>query len=124
MQDIPIGLKEYNHYAIATSTVNKEYVDPDEIYLYNEGLPEDEYHMPYCDKLSDSSLIGYRSIDFMQKNYANELSGEKEKIKYYYKHSDDASQACYNCLVQRSLYQENSTDIKQTAYYTTLARER
>lgn len=33
MQGIPLGLKYYNSYAIATSTKNKEYVDPDEIYF-------------------------------------------------------------------------------------------
>lgn len=33
MQGLPIGLKYYNSYAIATSTLNKEYVDPDELYF-------------------------------------------------------------------------------------------
>ena len=41
VQDLPIGMKYYNNYAIATSTLNKEYVDPNEIYISAE---EDSYY--------------------------------------------------------------------------------
>ena len=51
-QNIPIGLKYYNNYGIATSTTNKEYVDPEEIYLYDKA--EIEYHKLYCSSLTQT----------------------------------------------------------------------
>lgn len=121
IQNIPIGMKYYNNYAIATSTVNKEYVDPDEIYL---NASDGDYHTPYCEKLGESDLKGYRSIDYVQKSYT-----ENDETKYYYRHSNagdaiEANQACYYCLVQRSLYNEDKTFLKRKAYNTALARER
>ena len=136
LQNIPIGLKYYNNYAIATSTFNKEYVDPDEIYIYDQSIASDLiYHSPYCDKLTNTSdLIGYRSIDYMYKNYEEENAGNKQ-TKYYFKHTGKnasgnqdidkpVNQSCYYCLVQRALYSENIDDNKKKAYYTALARER
>ena len=140
LQNIPIGLKYYNNYAIATSTFNKEYVDPDEIYIYDQSSASDLiYHSPYCDKLSTTSdLIGYRSIDYMYKNYEVENAGNKE-TKYYFKHtgkndsvnqdtSKPVNQSCYYCLVQRALYNKEDDNTKinleKDAYYTALARER
>lgn len=129
IQNIPIGLKYYNNYAIATSTVNKEYVDPDEIYL--NAIGDTYYHMPYCTHLTKTeNLIGYRSIDYVQRSYTIKENAEAEtKTKYYYKHTDNPDginieQACYYCLVQRSLYKESKTSEKETAYNTALARER
>lgn len=125
IQNIPIGMKYYNNYAIATSTVNKEYVDPDEIYLNaSDGEDSEYYHTPYCEKLGESDLKGYRSIDYVQKSYT-----ENDETKYYYRHSNagdaiEANQACYYCLVQRSLYNEDKTFLKRKAYNTALARER
>ena len=127
IQNIPIGMKYYNNYAIATSTMNKEYVDPEEIYLNAAG--DEYYHMPYCKHLEKTkNMIGYRSIDYVQKSYTlKEKSGENE-TKYYYKHSNtktiNVNQACYYCLVQKSLYEENKTSDKTDAYNTALARER
>ena len=127
IQNIPIGMKYYNNYAIATSTMNKEYVDPEEIYLNAAG--DEYYHMPYCKHLENTeNMIGYRSIDYVQKSYTlKEKSGENE-TKYYYKHSNtktiNVNQACYYCLVQKSLYEENKTSDKTDAYNTALARER
>lgn len=132
IQNIPIGLKYYNNYAIATSTVNKEYVDPDEIYLNASG--DTYYHMPYCTHLGTNNLIGYRSIDYVQRSYTIKENAEAEtKTKYYYKHTTNnpdginVEQACYYCLVQRSLYNENKDEsdvAKATSYNTALARER
>lgn len=124
IQNIPIGMKYYNNYAIATSTVNKEYVDPDEIYLNASDGDSEYYHTPYCEKLGESDLKGYRSIDYVQKSYT-----ENDETKYYYRHSNagdaiEANQACYYCLVQRSLYNEDKTFLKRKAYNTALARER
>lgn len=131
LQNIPIGLKEYNNYALATSTLNKEYVDPDEIYLYDQtptSGTDTIYHSPYCTELADTNnLIGYRSIDFIYKNYK-----QGEDTKYYFRHSnrtwtgeeEPITQSCYYCLVQRALYTDGKTDNKKDAYYTALARER
>lgn len=128
LQNIPIGLKYYNNYAIATSTFNKEYVDPNEIYIYDQDTSSDLiYHTPYCNKLiTENNLIGYRSIDYMHKDYEKTATGE---TKYYFKHTDNSNskqvnQSCYYCLVQRALYEESITDKKKDAYYTALARER
>lgn len=54
MQGIPLGLKYYNSYAIATSTKNKEYVDPDEIYFSANRrrlLPYKSMQSSNCNKL-------------------------------------------------------------------------
>lgn len=120
VQGIPIGLKYYNNYAIATSTSNKEYVDPNEIYMNNSS---EYYHTKYCNQLGDSNLIGYRSIDYIAKE-------KRETEGYYYMHTpeqgtgDQSSQACYQCLIQRSLYIKDVTSEKTDAYQTALARER
>lgn len=118
VQGIPIGMKYYNNYAIATSTSNKEYVDPNEIYLNTSG--DTYYHLPYCNKLnSGGNLIGYRSIDYKLKSY-----GEEENTGYYYKHDNIGNEECYYCLVQRSLYEETPDATKVKAYQTALAREK
>lgn len=125
VQGMPMGLKQYNNYAVATSTLNKEYVNPDEIYLsdISDYNTDEYYHMPYCEKLKNESFVGYRNIDYVAKAY-QEKDGEDIKNKYYYKHENDASQACYYCLVQKSLYEEEYNEDKSNAYETALARER
>lgn len=120
VQNVPIGLKYYNNYAIATSTSNKEYVDPDEIYLNVKDGSDEYYHLPYCTKIdANKNLIGYRNIDYIAKSYE-----ENEETKYYYKHEDISNKADYYCLVQNSLYQKSSDANKAKAYQTALARER
>lgn len=124
VQNIPIGMKYYNNYAIATSTSNKEYVDPDEIYL--STTDDKYYHLPYCDHLTSiAGLIGYRSIDYKVKSYEKEggTTGETTPY-YYYKHDDISNQECYYCLVQRSSYNKTEDEDKKTAYETALAREK
>ena len=127
IQNIPIGMKYYNNYAIATSTMNKEYVDPEEIYLNATG--DNYYHMPYCKYFEKTeNMIGYRSIDYVQKSYTQKKATGEDETKYYYKHSDtgviNVNQACYYCLVQKSLYEKSKTSDKIKAYNTALARER
>ena len=125
LQNIPIGLKYYNNYAIATSTANKDFVNPDEIYISNEE--DNYYHLPYCSKLQgDSPQIGYRNIDYVLKSYE-----DSDGTKYYYKHSSNVSnnEACYYCLVQRELYDplDSSSaeyDEQDKTYKVALARER
>ncbi len=127
VQNIPIGLKYYNNYAIATSTFNKEFVDPDELYFYdkNETTSDKTYHLPYCKKINtDTNLIGYRSIESIYKDYEN-----GDDTNYYFMHVTDnhitkIDQSCYYCLVQRDLYEKEESENRKTAYYTALARER
>ena len=126
MQGMPIGLKYYNNYAIATSTLNKEFVDPDELYFAGAG--DQYYHQRQCDQATGSNYIGYRSIDYIAKSYE-----EGDTTKYYYPHANGGNSEleCYYCLVNRSTYKNNGiwngnllyknwTD----SYYNALARER
>lgn len=129
VQDIPIGMKYYNNYTVATSTSNKEYVNPDEIYLSNLNESDGYYHMPYCSRLKSNNIIGYRNTDYAIKSYNIKESDGSSTTNYYYRHSELANQACYYCLVQRELY--NSEDLEniyrqehKRAYETALARER
>lgn len=103
-QGIPIGLKQYNNYAIATSTTNKEYVSPSQIYLSKEG--SDEYHLVGCEKLTTSLVAGdnieaYRSIDFKTRSFI-ESDGT---VKYYIPRSQ--KYGCYYCIVDRSKFYSN-----------------
>lgn len=123
VQNIPIGMKYYNNYAIATSTVNKDYVDPNEIYLNATG--DEYYHKPYCEKVSNKNIIGYRNIDYVAKSY--EKSDGTTEPYYLHAKGGYAVQSCYYCLIQKDLYKEASGDLKNSqekAYSTALARER
>ncbi len=129
VQGIPIGLKEYNNYVVATSTANKEYVNPDEIYLIDISGDDKYYHRPYCSKLTSMSLIGYRNIDYVIKS--KEGGRDTGDSLYFYKQSIGSStprQACYYCIVQKDLFDSIANeDIKKAheeAYETALARER
>lgn len=121
LQNIPIGMKYYNNYSIATSTKNKEYVDPNEIYLQADN--DKYYHRPYCKHLSSSNIIGYRNIDYVEKSFEK----SSDETEYYYLHgkTNTAEASCYYCMVQRDLYEKTpNVDVQEKAYYTALARER
>ncbi|MBQ2917481.1 MAG: hypothetical protein IJE59_04910 [Clostridia bacterium] len=125
VQDIPIGVNYYNNYAIATSTSNKEFVNINEIYLHTTSNTDGYYHMPYCEKLQAEKVIGYRNLDYVIKSYET----ENKETKYYYKHENIANQACYYCLIQRSLFSgegldDNTKNSHENAYKRALARER
>lgn len=130
MQGMPIGLKYYNNYAIATSTLNKEFVDPDELYF--AGKEDPYYHQRQCEKATGSDYVGYRSIDYVAKSY-EVGNGTTKSTRYYYPHANSTNSEleCYYCLVNRSTYKNNGiwngnllyknwTD----SYYNALARER
>lgn len=130
MQGMPIGLKYYNNYTIATSTLNKEYVDPDELYF--AGTDDQYYHQRNCEQVTGSDYVGYRSIDYVAKSYE-----EGDTTKYYYPHveskeseeSEESSTTyaeleCYYCLVNRSTYKATNSDDWTNSYYNALARER
>lgn len=132
MQGMPIGLKYYNNYAIATSTLNKEFVDPDELYF--AGKDDQYYHQRQCEQATGSDYVGYRSIDYVAKSYEESDNGTTS-TKYYYPHANSTNSEleCYYCLVNRSTYnaKDNAKKWNNTpynswtdSYYNALARER
>lgn len=132
MQGMPIGLKYYNNYAIATSTLNKEFVDPDELYF--AGKDDQYYHQRQCEQATGSDYVGYRSIDYVAKSYEKSDNGTTS-TKYYYPHANSTNSEleCYYCLVNRSTYnaKDNAKKWNNTpynswtdSYYNALARER
>ena len=132
MQGMPIGLKYYNNYAIATSTLNKEFVDPDELYFAGSG--DQYYHQRECEQANESNYIGYRSIDYVAKSYETENEAGEKTTNYYYLHDGDNNSEleCYYCLVNRSTYTTGKTaewnnnpySSWTDSYYNALARER
>lgn len=130
MQGMPIGLKYYNNYAIATSTLNKEFVDPDELYF--AGTDDQYYHQRQCEQATGSDYVGYRSIDYVTKSYEKSDNGTTS-TKYYYPHANSTNSEleCYYCLVNRSTYKNNGRwngnllyKNWSDSYYNALARER
>lgn len=130
MQGMPIGLKYYNNYAIATSTLNKEFVDPDELYF--AGKDDQYYHQRQCEQATGSDYVGYRSIDYVAKSYEKSDNGTTS-TKYYYPHANNTNSEleCYYCLVNRSTYKNNGRwngnllyKNWSDSYYNALARER
>lgn len=130
MQGMPIGLKYYNNYAIATSTLNKEFVDPDELYF--AGKDDQYYHQRQCEQATGSDYVGYRSIDYVAKSYEKSNNGTTS-TKYYYPHANSTNSEleCYYCLVNRSTYKNNGRwkgnllyKNWSDSYYNALARER
>ena len=124
-QGVPIGLKYYNNYAIATSTANREYVDPDEIYFSGNDA---NYHRVYCEKCGNQVYTGYRSVEYVMKEYVKEGT---DNI-YYYQHDNqtdtNSETACYYCVVNRENFvATTNSDIaykQEKAYNEALARER
>lgn len=130
MQGMPIGLKYYNNYAIATSTLNKEFVDPDELYF--AGKDDQYYHQRQCEQATGSDYVGYRSIDYVAKSYEKSDNGTTSTT-YYYPHANNTNSEleCYYCLVNRSTYKNNGRwkgnllyKNWSDSYYNALARER
>lgn len=132
MQGMPIGLKYYNNYAIATSTLNKEFVDPDELYF--AGKDDQYYHQRQCEQATGSDYVGYRSIDYVAKSYEKSDNGTTSTT-YYYPHANNTNSEleCYYCLVNRSTYKTGNKEKEWNnspynswtdSYYNALARER
>ena len=136
MQGMPIGLKYYNNYAIATSTLNKEFVDPDELYF--AGKDDEYYHQRQCEQATGSDYVGYRSIDYVAKSYEESNNGTTSTY-YPHAHADVSNRSiysvleCYYCLVNRSTYNaannkanwnDNPYNNWTDSYYNALARER
>lgn len=124
LQGVPTGTKYYNGYAIAVSTRNKEYVDPEQIYMITGKY----YHKPNCSQildiggLSPEDIIGYRSIEFIRKTL--------DECQYYMHGFINASGVlqngsgpCYSCLVDLNYNKSENTVIIKN-YLTALGRER
>lgn len=118
-QGVPIGLKQYNNYAIATSTINREY--PAEIYLSGA---DNNYHRVYCNQCQDIEYKGYRSVEYEVKDY---LTYTGEHI-YYYEHDSNLNSysetACYYCIINRANFTEKQNTKQTKAYNEAIARER
>ena len=123
-QGVPIGLKTYNNYAIATSTTNREYVDPGELYFSGDDI---NYHIVNCEKCGNEVYTGYRSVEYVQKEFLNGTDNI-----YYYQHNDNKNgtsrTACYYCAVNKSNYKQTSDKkiayLQEKSYNEALARER
>ncbi len=138
-QGVPIGLKYYNNYAIATSTTNREYVAPNEIFFTGES--DDKYHQVYCDNCLNEWYTGYRSTEYTLREYTYkekaEDGTETTETKYYYQHDNNTNSSaeigCYYCIINKANYKQISSEkadyetiaYRQTkSYNEALARER
>lgn len=96
-QGMPIGNKYFNNYAIASSTCNKEFVDPNELYFSGDlsaGTMDTYYHRKNCNQMDDAgSYKGYRNTDYVIKNQ-DYRDGNITKTYYYYLHSTRNIGAC------------------------------
>lgn len=114
MQGIQVGTKVYNSYAIVTSTNNKQYISPNELYYIDSA---NTYHRINCEHIQ-GDITGYRASSFKR------IRGKKDESKFYYKHQE---LACYYCIVS-SLNEEidvsKLNEARLQKYYYALARER
>ena len=131
MQGIPIGLKVYNNYVVATSTKNKEFVSD---YCINYSVEGDTYyHSQYCDQTKSTGnkeIVGYKNVDYVRRKF-NISSSE---TIYYYLHAHngtpntDSTLGCYYCVINPANANE-TTDVNlltkyKQSYYEALAREK
>ena len=142
MQGQNLGYNEYMGYTIVTNNLNREFVDPKLIYIYDKG--SNTYHdFRHLDASLSSgagtNLVGYRNIDFEPESF-NDVTGSPGQ---YYPHRD--ATADYSCIVSSSnIITGDGTDVTQgnqalnpdevlamstnndlkSAYYTALFRER
>ena len=126
LQGLPAGTKVYNNYAIAISSQNSEYIDPNMIFLIDKN---NVYHRPGCTKLTDSTLStkpAYRSIEFNM----NTVSTDTESY-HFVRQMAGAGQpytACYDCIVSAnhlvSLENISGKPNVMRRFYQALIRER
>lgn len=124
MQGLPAGNTIFNSYAIVTSTNNKQFINPNSLYIVDNDT--NTYHFVNCEEIDDSnSLTGYKSADFTKLRYEYVTQEDEDEYRYYYKRPEYAS---YGCVVDSTsssldLNSVRNPKVKQ-AYYTALARER
>ena len=112
MQGFNCGLKQYNNYAVVSSTNNELTVIPDEIFYVNRNAynvgdiydiedvyePEEEhignaiYHRIDCENLEDTSDL----ISFRSKEVKYDKIYDKSLGRYKYDHKNFG---CYNCIL-------------------------
>lgn len=111
-QGSQVGLKYYNNYAIATSTSNEEYLNPDELYYVGEDT---YYHKCGCKKAENIELTAYRNTEFKVKT-----DDDTETVYYMHDNQEDDNSelACYDCIVNEtsSTANEDISDTLKTAY--------
>lgn len=123
-QGSQVGLKYYNNYAIATSTSNEEYLNPDELYYVGEDT---YYHKYYCKEAEKIELTAYRNTEFKAKT-----NDKTETVYYMHDNQEDeySELACYDCIVNEtsSAVSEDISDTLKDAYAKAktvgIARER
>ena len=89
MEGLPLRNKPYMGYSIVTNTKSKEFVDPDEIYLFTNESGGLVYHKITWNgfKNTDSFGAAYRNIDFDRKNFdVVKEDGTGTEKRYYYIH--------------------------------------
>ncbi|MCL2383649.1 MAG: hypothetical protein FWC79_05900 [Oscillospiraceae bacterium] len=115
VQGIPIGTRQFNSYAIATSTRNREFVNENEIFFTIRG--DEYYHRRGCRMLGGGpgpgrdldSVRGHRSVDFMMRRIEWYQGGDFTQV-YHFLHNGvrlnhentNAGFACYFCIVSPS----------------------
>lgn len=142
MQGQNLGYNEYMGYTIVTNNLNREFVDPKLIYIYDteKRVYHDFRHLDASlPSGAGTKLVGYRNIDFEPESF-NDITGSPGQ---YYPHRD--ATADYSCIVSSSdiitgdgtdvtegnqalspdeiLAMSTNNDLK-SAYYTALFRER
>lgn len=148
LQGLKCGMKDYNNYAIASSTNNELTVIPSEIfYTYKENYNtagvslEDEYHKIDCDKLLGDDANPKEYVSFKSKEVKYDKLYNKTTKLYSYDHRN---LACYRCSIASNYEKDLSSDvagnvtrgysddikismlspIKRKAYYTAVGKER
>lgn len=147
MQGLNCGMKNYNNYAIASSTNNEISVIPSEMYYtyqeqYNSAEITDEYHRIDCDKLLDIDDAGNEKkfISFKSKEVKYDKIFDKVSKRYLYDHRNVG---CYRCAIasnyEKDVYDTDGnpargysddvqisllSPVKQKAYYIAVGKER
>ena len=109
MQGLDCGLKEFNGYAIVSSTNNEMTVIPEEIYYVEAGEFNNEnayYHRIDCETIrgKNEEFISFKSKEV---KYDDIYKGEEAAGEGY--EYDHKNLACYDCIAQNNY--TNYTDI-------------
>ena len=135
LQGLKVGLKTYNNYMIVSSTGNRQYVDPEDLYFVTAEMVDDKdnpgkkkikeigtyYHRINCPLLAeeiqkqkdnpDLTVEGYVNLDF-KGTYTEKDKDGTEINKYVYNHT---ALACYECIVSSKvgglIYDNTDKDI-------------
>lgn len=124
-----IGLKNYNNYAIVTSTHNNEYVNEDSLYYLGNNLDQ-YYHRYNCSDIQQKASIGYINTEFKPQRYSYRNKDGNTIEGYYYKHIQNSSgniynqSECFNCIVNRNTMNIDTQDKYKEVQEHALARER